>query len=463
METQYLTNDREYFPMLAQEPGVSPLPDEEVRNLWSRLDGADEDMKARLIDPETPDRIYRLAEELGIPKEKAAGVSVVVRDIGLGDVEQSGAEGVLKKKLPELSQESVEKILEFIREFFSSSWEPSELPEEEGAEDEEDSEDIREAPKNTPANVREMPLIEAMRKFPRLGQQAITSNPLAMRGSQSEVSPSVKNWITIYQQETGPAPHEAFERSNFLFHNTNALKLPQNERNILNAVLKSLDENELLKIDAMRQRILFEDSGNRPSVAGNQDPETGNRDSEAGTQQSTVSNRQNTRSKMPGIGNRQSAGRQMPTAGVAHAYDLPVAADPKRIGLSARLETPDEKPEAEEGNVFRRGGVRNQESETRNPATGIRNPKPGNRNPETANQEPGTKNRKPGNREPETGNPQNAERRTPETAKSGLRISGGNVSWDRHSEEEAYRIPRKNNGNAKNIQFSSGHTMEGEE
>jgi hypothetical protein len=44
---------------------------------------------------------------------------------------------------------------------------------------------------------KDHPLIEAMRKFPRIGRQNVTSEKLTMRGSKDEVFPTVKSWITI--------------------------------------------------------------------------------------------------------------------------------------------------------------------------------------------------------------------------------------------------------------------------
>jgi hypothetical protein len=251
MMKQYLTNNSEYFPMLAQEAGDSPLSDEEARSLWAKLKEGDVEMSARLLDAETPDKIYQLAESLHIPKEKAASISVVIRDIGLGTLRESDVSNRLHEKLPELSQEALRNIQGFIREFFSSSWKPSEYKEDfilGGGED---------TQKPKPKTTLDLPLLDAMRKFPRLGQQRITSDELQMRGSRDAVAPSVKNWITIYQQETGPAPHEAFERSNFLFHNANAVKLSQEDRNKLHEVLTSLDNNTPLAIDIAIQRIQF--------------------------------------------------------------------------------------------------------------------------------------------------------------------------------------------------------------
>lgn len=99
---------------------------------------------------------------------------------------------------------------------------------------------------------------KALQKYPRIMSQGITGGSIALRGSRERVPGTLKNWITSYQQGAGPAPHEPFERSQFLFHNQNALALSQEERNVLSGVLQAFDENTPIPIDSGAQRIALD-------------------------------------------------------------------------------------------------------------------------------------------------------------------------------------------------------------
>lgn len=98
-------------------------------------------------------------------------------------------------------------------------------------------------------------LKKAIEKYPRIMSQRITDSDIVFRGSDGAVTPNIKNWITTYHQEMGSGAHEPFERSQFLFHNKNAVMLSQKDRNILSKILESLDEGNDLPIDTDAQKI----------------------------------------------------------------------------------------------------------------------------------------------------------------------------------------------------------------
>ena len=104
-------------------------------------------------------------------------------------------------------------------------------------------------------NIKKFPLKKAIEKYPRIMNQRVTDADIVFRGSDGAVVPSVKNWITTYHQEMGSGAHEPFERSQFLFHNKNAVMLSQQERNILSEILRSLDEESELPLNIETQTI----------------------------------------------------------------------------------------------------------------------------------------------------------------------------------------------------------------
>ncbi len=102
-----------------------------------------------------------------------------------------------------------------------------------------------------------LPLSQALQKFPRLGEQLVTSSPIKLKIFPDPVRPSVKNWIAEYHSVLGAGSHGTMERGNFLYHSENAKRLNFGERQKLAVVLKSLDENEAVAVDAEKQEIVF--------------------------------------------------------------------------------------------------------------------------------------------------------------------------------------------------------------
>lgn len=115
-----------------------------------------------------------------------------------------------------------------------------------------------------------MTLSQALEKFPRIGEQLLSTDYLKLNFFPEPARPSVKNWITDYHQTTGNAlKHDVIERGNYLFHSENGKKLNSVDRQKVTIVLKALDENSQLSIDSLKQEIVFEIS-NEPVITRQQ-------------------------------------------------------------------------------------------------------------------------------------------------------------------------------------------------
>ncbi len=108
------------------------------------------------------------------------------------------------------------------------------------------------------AKIEKINLDKALKLYPGLGEQSITSNPLKLRYFPAPVRSSIKNWITDYHDALGAGKHSTMDRGNYLFHSENGKKLTPAERQKMSLVLKSLDEETMLDIDVDRQVIIFE-------------------------------------------------------------------------------------------------------------------------------------------------------------------------------------------------------------
>ena len=97
----------------------------------------------------------------------------------------------------------------------------------------------------------------AIREFEELEDQIISSSPIKIVGISENIKPTIKNWLTDYIQSAGAGSHSNIERSNYLYHNSNAIKLKESERRLLAEILKSYDEEITLPIKKERLDLKF--------------------------------------------------------------------------------------------------------------------------------------------------------------------------------------------------------------
>ncbi len=102
-----------------------------------------------------------------------------------------------------------------------------------------------------------LPLLQALSKYEQLGNQLITEERLKLKSQTETVRPSLLYWIKYYRDELGVGHHSSVDRGNFLFRSENGKKLTPEERERVNLVLRSVEENIPLDIDTEQNIILF--------------------------------------------------------------------------------------------------------------------------------------------------------------------------------------------------------------
>lgn len=102
-----------------------------------------------------------------------------------------------------------------------------------------------------------IPLAEALKTFPELGEQIITVQAIKLKSFPEPVRPSLKNWLADYNMVLGFEAHDAIDRSGYLFQNENARRLDAEERQKLAYLLKSLDEKTPIMVNKATKRIIF--------------------------------------------------------------------------------------------------------------------------------------------------------------------------------------------------------------
>lgn len=102
-----------------------------------------------------------------------------------------------------------------------------------------------------------LPLLRAVGEYPNIGNQQITRERIKIKGRQDDVRPSLANWVKAYRNELGVGYHEPVVRAKFLFDSENGKKLSSEERERLNVIIRSIEENEPVEIDTDRGEIVF--------------------------------------------------------------------------------------------------------------------------------------------------------------------------------------------------------------
>ncbi|MBP9751937.1 MAG: hypothetical protein KBD19_03690 [Candidatus Moranbacteria bacterium] len=100
-------------------------------------------------------------------------------------------------------------------------------------------------------------LLAALGKYARLGEQAITSSRLTLKGNPEPVRGNLVNWLKVYRDELGVGYHDPVLRAKFLFNSPNAKNISSEERERLNLILRSVEENAPLDIDLSKMEIVF--------------------------------------------------------------------------------------------------------------------------------------------------------------------------------------------------------------
>ncbi len=107
------------------------------------------------------------------------------------------------------------------------------------------------------ASREKLALVPALGKYPRLGEQQVTKERIKVGGHPDPVRPTLSNWIRVYRDELGVGYHEPMERGKFLFDSVNGKRLSAEDRERLNLVLRSIEENVPLDIDSAKPEIVF--------------------------------------------------------------------------------------------------------------------------------------------------------------------------------------------------------------
>jgi len=222
-------------------PMIVPVAENETEGeflqRWKKFDALPKEVKSKLSASETLREMENVKRIFNLELSQVASISRLIRSYYFGEVKIENFASILSKeigidlaKAQEIAKHITEKIIN--RKARSES----------GAGDE---------------AIVKLPIVEALKKYPKLGGQKISANNIKLKIFPDPVRPSIKNWIADYRQTMGIGSHEVMEKSNYLFHSENTRKLNSQELQKLSLILKSLDGSTPLTIDVENQRIIF--------------------------------------------------------------------------------------------------------------------------------------------------------------------------------------------------------------
>lgn len=117
---------------------------------------------------------------------------------------------------------------------------------------------VREEPKIEEENIIQIPFKMAAQKYPQIYEQTISDLPIDSTSSPKPLKPTIRNWIRDYYDTMGTEKHSTIEISNYLYNNPNTKRISESQRQMLSEIIKSLEENIPLNVDANNKKIVFE-------------------------------------------------------------------------------------------------------------------------------------------------------------------------------------------------------------
>ncbi len=237
-------NNPIYYPLLASEEingGV--MPEEEFRSVWSAFDKLPDDRKNILTSDAMPQKIKLAQQTFGLDDGVTEGVSVLVRWLFFGQVDQGGFQRGLQSVLSGFNPGQIEQIQKFVQTGILTV-----KPQMKAV----SHDDISAA-----LVTESLPLLQAITKYEKLSQQAITTEKIKLKASSELVRPSLVNWIKCYRDELGVGFHDSVQRGTFLFRSENCKRLTPPERERVNLILKSIEESYPLPIDTVKSEVFF--------------------------------------------------------------------------------------------------------------------------------------------------------------------------------------------------------------
>jgi hypothetical protein len=110
-----------------------------------------------------------------------------------------------------------------------------------------------------PEDLVHLPFKEALKKYPDIEQQLITTTHIMLPDFPEKVRPSIKNWLSDFAYyQNDDSNHEALING-YLFQSPNTKELPPEEKTRLKQILISFNNNAILTLNRKVPEIIFDE------------------------------------------------------------------------------------------------------------------------------------------------------------------------------------------------------------
>lgn len=211
-----------------------------LREAWGVYKTLSPDTRKKLTSSALPLRLRSLAGDFSVKGTDLVRMSGIIRElffnkktVAVAAEEISSFSGADKGKLAEFIEKNVLTV-------------------------EPDPETVSIAAEGpVPVSSEKLPLLAALAKYARLSEQQLSRDKIRIKSQPEPVRPSLVNWLRSYRDELGVGYHDPVLRAKFLFNSPNCKSLSSEERERLNLILRSVEDNVPLDIDVRKMEIVF--------------------------------------------------------------------------------------------------------------------------------------------------------------------------------------------------------------
>ena len=236
-----------YYPLLVSNKGTAePLSKEEDTLIWKKYLSITQQNRAIVASYELPRKVKELEDRYKLSESAVGQISLSIRKIFFGELDMVACETVITSALTQAGGDAskTKEIVQFIDKEILHLVPKTPL-------------EVGEIIEKDAPSIKQLALLKAISEYPRLNDQLVTNEKIKLKGQSELQRPSLSNWIHYYRDELGVGFHDQVTRGRFLFQSENGKRLNNEERERINLVLKSIEEDFPLDIDAEHMAIVF--------------------------------------------------------------------------------------------------------------------------------------------------------------------------------------------------------------
>lgn len=243
-----ITNEIRFYPLLVSGAGLEAQTDAESEQVWEKLAQIPVQNKKILLSSSIIENLYAAEQKFQWEPYCSARLAYFIRELFFQNISQPEFYKATEALFTPKYQQRFNEILSYINDtILTSQPDPEEI----------DEDDISQQSDINLENLKQYALLDALGKFPNLGNQKLTVENIKLKNQAALVRPTLTNWLKSYRDELGIGKHDAVARAQFLFESFNGRKLNDEERECIHTVVRSIEDNELIYIDPQKQAIVF--------------------------------------------------------------------------------------------------------------------------------------------------------------------------------------------------------------